>query len=128
MSDGGPGGPAGDVADWLEAELDDVFDEDVELELSEPALSMELRRIYRTARPPSMDRRSYFLALLKLQAELIRLQSWVQYHRKKIVVLFEGRDSAGKGGVIKRISQRLNPRVVRVVVSGVRGGHGAFQR
>jgi polyphosphate kinase 2 (PPK2 family) len=101
--------------DWLEAELDDMMDEDFELEMSEPALSLELRRLYRTVRPPSMDRRSYFLELLKLQSELIKLQAWVQHHKKKIVVIFEGRDSAGKGGVIKRISQRLNPRVVRVV-------------
>ena len=101
--------------DWLEAELEDIIDEDFELELSEPALSMEIRRLYKTVHPPSMDRRVYFTELLKLQSELIKLQSWVQYHKKKVVVLFEGRDSAGKGGVIKRISQRLNPRVVRVV-------------
>jgi polyphosphate kinase len=106
---------SGDVVDWLQAELDDVFDEDLELEVSEPALSTEVRRIYKTARPPSMDRRSYFVALLKLQSELIKLQSWVQHRKEKIVVLFEGRDSAGKGGVIKRITQRLNPRIARVV-------------
>ncbi|MDP1577453.1 MAG: polyphosphate kinase 2, partial [Cypionkella sp.] len=57
----------------------------------------------------------YFQSLIRLQSELIKLQDWVAYHKKKVVVLFEGRDSAGKGGVIKRISQRLNPRVVRVV-------------
>ncbi|MBN9269114.1 MAG: polyphosphate kinase 2, partial [Mesorhizobium sp.] len=45
----------------------------------------------------------------------IKLQSWVAYHKKKLVVIFEGRDSAGKGGVIKRITQRLNPRICRVV-------------
>lgn len=101
--------------DWLEAELEDIIDEDFELELSEPALSMEIRRLYKTVHPPSMDRRVYFTELLKLQSELIKLQSWVQYHKKKVVVIFEGRDSAGKGGVIKRITQRLNPRVVRVV-------------
>ncbi len=52
--------------------------------------------------------------LLSLQAELIKLQDWVLYHKEKIVILFEGRDSAGKGGVIKRITQRLSPRVARV--------------
>jgi polyphosphate kinase 2 len=62
-----------------------------------------------------IDRRTYFQSLIRLQADLIKLQDWVQYHRKKVVVVFEGRDSAGKGGVIKRISQRLNPRVVRTV-------------
>jgi polyphosphate kinase 2 len=76
---------------------------------------MEIRRLYKTARAPSMERRAYLRELLRLQSELIKLQSWVQYHGRKVVVLFEGRDSAGKGGVIKRITQRLNPRVVRVV-------------
>ena len=83
--------------------------------MSEPALSMEIRRLYRVARPPSMERRVYLRELLRLQSELIKLQSWVAYHKEKIVVVFEGRDSAGKGGVIKRIAQRLNPRVARVV-------------
>ncbi len=101
--------------DWLEAELMDALDEDYELELSEPALSEEIRKIYRKAHPPSIDRQTYFRELLRMQSELIKLQSWVQHTRTKIVVLFEGRDSAGKGGVIKRITQRLNPRVARVV-------------
>jgi len=101
--------------DWLEAELEDTLDEDYELELSEPALSMELRRIYKEKHPETLDRRTYFTALLTLQAELIKLQDWVEATGEKIVVIFEGRDSAGKGGVIKRITQRLNPRVCRVV-------------
>ena len=49
-----------------------------------------------------------------MQGELVKLQDWVQHEKKKVVVIFEGRDSAGKGGVIKRITQRLNPRVCRV--------------
>ncbi|MDJ1009624.1 MAG: polyphosphate kinase 2 [Paracoccaceae bacterium] len=102
-------------ADWLRAELADTLDEDYELELSEPALSMELRKIYREAHPDTLDRRVYFTELLRLQSELIKLQDWVQHRGEKIVVLFEGRDSAGKGGVIKRTTQRLNPRVARVV-------------
>ena len=101
--------------DWLEAELADTLDEDYELELSEPALSEEIRRIYRRTHPPTIDRAQYFRHLLTLQAELIKLQDWVQHTQAKIVVLFEGRDSAGKGGVIKRITQRLNPRFCRVV-------------
>ena len=101
--------------DWLSAELADTLDEDYELELSESDLSLELRRIYREAHPPSLERKDYFVKLLNLQSELIKLQDWVQATDEKIVVLFEGRDSAGKGGVIKRITQRLNPRVVRVV-------------
>ena len=101
--------------DWLEAELADTLDEDYELEMSEPALSLEIRRIYRQMHPPTIPRVQYFRQLLTLQSELIKLQDWVEHTRSKIVVVFEGRDSAGKGGVIKRITQRLNPRVARVV-------------
>jgi polyphosphate kinase len=101
--------------DWLEAELEDSFDEDYELEMSEPALSMELRRLYKSKHPPTLDRATYFKALLTLQAELIKLQDWVEHTGEKLAVIFEGRDAAGKGGVIKRITQRLNPRVCRVV-------------
>ncbi|WP_416899165.1 MAG: polyphosphate kinase 2 [Minwuia sp.] len=104
-----------DAGDWLEAELADTLDEDYELELSDPEISMEIRKIYRKTRPATLTRPEYFRALLTLQAELIKLQDWVAHNREKVVVLFEGRDSAGKGGVIKRITQRLNPRIARVV-------------
>jgi polyphosphate kinase 2 len=103
------------TADWLEEELADTLDEDFELELSEPALSAEIRKVYKEHHAPTLDRQSYFRALLTLQSELIKMQDWVLDTKAKIIVLFEGRDSAGKGGVIKRISQRLNPRVCRVV-------------
>lgn len=59
-------------------------------------------------------RRIYFNELIRLQKELIKLQDWVVATGERIVVIFEGRDSAGKGGAIKRITQRLNPRVCRV--------------
>jgi polyphosphate kinase 2 len=101
--------------DWLQAELEDALDEDYELEMSEPALSLELRRIYKKMHPPTLERKEYFKSLLTLQAELIKLQDWVEHTGEKIIVIFEGRDAAGKGGVIKRITQRLNPRVCRVV-------------
>lgn len=101
--------------DWLEAELMDSFDEEVELEMEDAVLSMKIREIYRKAHGPSIPRPEYFRALLHLQAELIKLQDWVIASGEKVVVLFEGRDSAGKGGVIKRITQRLDPRVVRTV-------------
>ncbi len=101
--------------DWLEAELADTLDEDYEPELSEPALTDELRKVYQSTHPETIERRAYFHNLLRLQSELIKLQDWVVHHKKKVVVVFEGRDSAGKGGVIKRISHRLNPRVCRVV-------------
>jgi len=57
----------------------------------------------------------YFKELERLQVELVKLQDWVKYKGLKVVVIFEGRDAAGKGGVIKRITQRLNPRITKVV-------------
>ncbi|SLN31801.1 Polyphosphate kinase 2 (PPK2) [Aquimixticola soesokkakensis] len=101
--------------DWLDAELKDTLDEDYEIELEDAVLSMQIKKIYQKAHPDTIPRPEYFRALLSLQSELIKLQDWVQSTGQKVVVLFEGRDSAGKGGVIKRITQRLNPRVARVV-------------
>lgn len=101
--------------DWLRAEIEENMDEDYELELSEPSISLELREIYRKKHPKTLPRKEYFHSLLKLQMELIKLQDWVVRSGEKIAIIFEGRDSAGKGGAIKRIIQRLNPRVVRVV-------------
>ena len=87
-----------DGMDWLQAELEDALDEDYELELSEEtALSMELRRIYKKKHPNTLNRLEYFKALLALQGELIKLQDWVVENDQKIVVIFEGRDAAGKG-------------------------------
>jgi len=60
-------------------------------------------------------RRTYFQQLFRLQGELVKLQDWVSATKQKVVILFEGRDAAGKGGAIKRITQKLNPRVCRVV-------------
>ena len=60
-------------------------------------------------------RRAYFQQLFGLQAELVKLQDWVVASGQKILILFEGRDAAGKGSAIKRVTQRLNPRVCRVV-------------
>ncbi len=105
----------GTPKDWLEAELEDTLDEDFEIEFSEPMLSMEVRKIYKDQHPDMLDRKVYFRNLLRLQAELIKVQDWVVHTGAKVCILFEGRDSAGKGGVIKRITQRLNPRVARVV-------------
>jgi polyphosphate kinase len=101
--------------DWLTAEIADNLDEDYELELSELAVSKKLSELYEAQRPPSIERREYFRQLLRLQSELIKLQTWVAHTGAKLVVIFEGRDSAGKGGVIKRITQRLNPRTCRAV-------------
>ena len=62
--------------------------------------------------------KDYERELARLQKELVRLQRWIRHQGLKVVVIFEGRDAAGKGGVIKRITERLNPRVARVVALG----------
>jgi polyphosphate kinase len=107
--------PAFGARSWVEAELEDSFDEELELEIDDERIAAELRGIAVKARGPTLDRRTYFRELFRLQAELVRLQDWVAHSGYKLVVLFEGRDAAGKGGVIKRITQRLNPRHCRVV-------------
>lgn len=101
--------------DWLQAELDETLDDMIELEFSEPMLSEEIRKIYKRHHPDMLDNRTYYSNLLRLQAELIKLQYWVEHTKAKVLIICEGRDAAGKGGVIKRITQRLNPRVARVV-------------
>ena len=100
---------------WIEAELEDSFDEELEMEVDDHRIARELGAIAELRHKSTLDRRVYFHELFRLQAELVRLQDWVQHTGYKLVVLFEGRDSAGKGGVIKRITQRLNPRIARVV-------------
>lgn len=66
-----------------------------------------------------MDKKDYQRELRKLQIALVKLQQWVIHEHKKIVVIFEGRDAAGKGGIIKRITEFLNPRYCKVVALGV---------
>ncbi len=61
-----------------------------------------------------INKKHYEEELARLQIELVKLQAWVSHKKLKVVVLFEGRDAAGKGGVIKRITQHLNPRICRV--------------
>jgi polyphosphate kinase 2 len=100
---------------WLREELAGDLDEDFEVDLDDAILAREIARVYKSAHPDTIDRATYLRTLLQLQSELIKLQDWVAHRREKVVVIFEGRDSAGKGGVIKRITQRLNPRVVRTV-------------
>jgi len=66
-----------------------------------------------------LKKKFYFNELDKLQLELVKMHEWVKKEGLRVVVVFEGRDAAGKGGVIKRITQRLNPRICRVVALGV---------
>jgi len=95
-------------------DLADSYDEELEMEIEDrhplpdtpTADNGDAEKNYRA---------HYFSQLFRLQAELVKLQDWVVSSREKVVVLFEGRDAAGKGGAIKRVTQRLNPRVCRVV-------------
>ncbi|MCG8487382.1 MAG: polyphosphate kinase 2 [Chromatiales bacterium] len=69
----------------------------------------------KSKKPKKIDNKVYEKELFKLQLELVKLQEWIKHQGLKVVVIFEGRDAAGKGGVIKRINQHLNPRICRVV-------------
>jgi polyphosphate kinase len=100
--------------DRIKAELADSFDEELEMELEESRLDQLIGTRPEERGEKALERRAYFKELFRLQHELVRLQDWVQKQGLKVVVVFEGRDSAGKGGAIKRITQRLNPRVCRV--------------
>ena len=68
-----------------------------------------------SGKPKKLKKKAYDKELQRLQTELVKLQEWIKHQGLKVVVLFEGRDAAGKGGVIKRITQRMNPRICRVV-------------
>ncbi len=96
-------------------EIEDGIDEELELEFDEEHLAAVRRELVAGHGAGDLDRQVYFEELFRLQHELIKLQDWVVVHKLKLVVIFEGRDAAGKGGIIKRITQRLNPRVCRVV-------------
>jgi polyphosphate kinase 2 len=99
----------------LHEELRDDFDEELELEF-EDRLDTNVDGLAPMGGDgDNFPRQAYFRELFRLQAELVKLQEWVAASGEKLLILFEGRDSAGKGGAIKRITQRLNPRVCRVV-------------
>jgi polyphosphate kinase len=101
-------------AQRINGEMLDSFDEELEMEIDDDRLAKLLADMSEHPQPETLDRRIYFKELFRLQGELVKLQDWVLHNKLKVVVLFEGRDSAGKGGVIKRITQRLNPRICRV--------------
>ncbi len=92
-------------------EFYDSYDEELEMELDDIRFGEQQQ-----APEPGEKawRKYYFRELLRLQGELVKLQDWVTRTGHRMVIIFEGRDAAGKGGVIKRITQRLNPRTCRV--------------
>lgn len=104
-----------DTKSWLDLELEDDLDEELEQEIDDSRIPGELREPLKKRKKSPIDRNTYFRELMRLQSELVKLQDWVSYRKMKVVILFEGRDSAGKGGAIKRITQRVNPRTCRVV-------------
>lgn len=94
-------------------DLIDSYDEEIESEMDDYIQDLRYDGQPLTD-SQKIARHIYFNELIRLQKELIKLQDWVVATGERIVVIFEGRDSAGKGGAIKRITQRLNPRVCRV--------------
>ena len=99
----------------IKHDLADSYDEEFELELEDRNLdALADSGLDISSESYKEERRRYFRELFRMQAELVKLQDWVVKTGHKVVILFEGRDAAGKGGVIKRITQRLNPRVCRV--------------
>ena len=104
-----------DLVRRIRRDLADSYDEEFELELEDRNVDeLAASGIDTDSSTYKEQRRSYFRELFRMQAELVKLQDWVVRTGHKVVILFEGRDAAGKGGVIKRITQRLNPRVCRV--------------
>lgn len=95
----------------LHNDLIDSYDEELEMEFEDRSEESG----HGTDKERQAARRAYFLELFRLQAELVKLQEWVAATGQRAVIIFEGRDAAGKGGVIKRVIQRLNPRVCRTV-------------
>ncbi|MDB5893232.1 MAG: polyphosphate kinase 2 [Rhodoferax sp.] len=99
----------------IQRDLMDSYDEELEMEIEDRVWTGPEGAETLVDTPADREaRRVYFRELFRLQAELVKLQDWVVATGHKVVILFEGRDAAGKGGVIKRITQRLNPRVCRV--------------
>ncbi len=100
-----------ELMERIHSDLIDSLDEELELEYEDSHLDAISGN---EANRDKSYRRIYFKELFRLQAELVKLQDWVAATGHKVVIIFEGRDAAGKGGVIKRITQRLNPRICRV--------------
>jgi len=98
----------------LNDEMVETIEEEMEMEIDDVRLASLLTHDTDRPQQDTIDRHFYFKELLRLQRQLVK-KDWVVHQRLKVVVLFEGRDAAGKGGVIKRVTQRLNPRTCKVV-------------
>ncbi|MGI9231651.1 MAG: polyphosphate kinase 2 [Methylocystis sp.] len=104
-----------EMARKIRRDLLDSFDEELEEEIDDSRLEALLSDVSEFHKADSLDRSFYFKELFRLQHELVTMHDCVSRNKKRVVIIFEGRDAAGKGGVIKRITQRLNPRICRVV-------------
>src|SRR6478672_3882866 len=76
---------------------------------------MKKKEIIKDAAPEKLDNKKYMKELRKLQAELCHLQEWVKHKGLRAIILFEGRDAAGKGGTIRALTERVSPRVFRTI-------------
>lgn len=104
-----------ELMERIHNDLIDSYDEELELEIEDRHFEINVDGTLKKQTEKNKESRQiYFRELFRLQAELVKLQDWVSATGHKVVIIFEGRDAAGKGGVIKRITQRLNPRICRV--------------
>ncbi len=115
------------------AETQDIQAEEVEIPTGgDESQDGEVQPLEKVKKSKKLSKKAYEKELVRLQTELVKMQQWVIQNGLKMVVIFEGRDTAGKGGIIKRIMERLNPRFARVVALGVpterERGQWYFQR
>ena len=99
----------------LSDDFHQVIDDIAELEFEDIPIPKSIKATYQERHRNDLNAKDYYANLLDLQKELIKLHNWVEQSGAKVLIICEGRDGAGKGGVIKRIVQRLDPRVARVV-------------
>ncbi len=98
----------------MKKNIDNLSEEDIEL-LNSKQGKLELLRENPTNVLKALKRTRYLHKLIELQEELLKMQQWVLQKKKRVVILFEGRDAAGKGGSIRRFVEHMNPRLLRVV-------------
>ena len=99
----------------IDPTIEQLIDDIVEIDLEDTSIPEQIKKDYLERHKNDLDTKFYVTHLLELQKEMIKLHEWVQQSGAKVLILCEGRDAAGKGGVIKRITQRLDPRFAKVV-------------
>jgi polyphosphate kinase len=96
----------------------------------EPTIAASIEPSLISSEPPKLPKlstKAYEIELVRLQTELVKMQYWIKHTGYRLVILFEGRDAAGKGGTIKRITEPLNPRGCRIVALGTPSDHEKTQ-